>query len=100
MSSLSHPRYEGFGLPVLEAMNVGTPVVAADSTALPEVVGSGGILVEPGDVGEWADALVGVIETGLGEPTAAAAAERVAHYSPARARERLLRAWTDAIDRA
>ena len=41
---------EGFGLPALEAMACGTPVVASNTTALPEVVGDGGILVDPLDV--------------------------------------------------
>lgn len=39
--------YEGFGLPALEAMAARTPVVAADTSALPEVVGAGGLLVPP-----------------------------------------------------
>ncbi|MDI3339585.1 MAG: glycosyltransferase family 1 protein, partial [Sphaerobacter sp.] len=39
--------YEGFGLSPLEAMACGTPVIAADRASLPEVVGSGGLLVEP-----------------------------------------------------
>ncbi|MBK9350610.1 MAG: glycosyltransferase family 4 protein [Sulfuritalea sp.] len=38
---------EGFGLPPLEAMQCGTPVISADATSLPEVVGSAGILVDP-----------------------------------------------------
>jgi glycosyltransferase involved in cell wall biosynthesis len=38
--------YEGFGLPVLEAMACGTPVVCADATSLPEVVGDAGLLVD------------------------------------------------------
>ena len=41
--------YEGFGIPVLEAMACGTPVVTSDSSALPEVVGDAGLLVDPYD---------------------------------------------------
>jgi glycosyltransferase involved in cell wall biosynthesis len=50
-------RYEGFGLPVVEALAARCPVIAADATALGEVVGSAGVLVEPDDVGAWASAL-------------------------------------------
>jgi glycosyltransferase involved in cell wall biosynthesis len=39
-------RYEGFGLPALEAMSCATPVVVSNTAALPEVVGDGGILLE------------------------------------------------------
>ncbi len=41
--------YEGFGLPVLEAMACGTPVVAADATALPETCGGAALLADPLD---------------------------------------------------
>jgi glycosyltransferase involved in cell wall biosynthesis len=40
---------EGFGMPLLEAMAAGTPVVASNGSALPEVAGDAAVLVEPGD---------------------------------------------------
>ncbi len=51
-------RYEGFGLPALEAMSRGCPVIASNGTSLPEVVGSAGTLVPVGDVEALARALV------------------------------------------
>jgi glycosyltransferase involved in cell wall biosynthesis len=42
---------EGFGLPAIEAMAMGTPVIAADRGALPDVVGDVGVLVDPSDEG-------------------------------------------------
>lgn len=51
-------RYEGFGLPVLEAMTLGCPVIAADATSLPEVGGDAARYVAPGDVAAWAAALI------------------------------------------
>ncbi|MBU3159377.1 glycosyltransferase family 4 protein [Clostridium frigoris] len=42
--------YEGFGLPPLEAMNCGTPVIASNLTSIPEVVGDAGILINPYDI--------------------------------------------------
>jgi alpha-1,3-rhamnosyl/mannosyltransferase len=49
--------YEGFGIPVLEAMSRRCPVVASDATALPEVVGDAGLLVDALDVDGWAAAM-------------------------------------------
>jgi glycosyltransferase involved in cell wall biosynthesis len=49
--------YEGFGLPVLEAMACGTPVVTSNSSSLPEVAGEAALLVEPTDVAAIAQAM-------------------------------------------
>ncbi len=53
--------YEGFGLPVLEAMACGTPVVASKRSSLPEVVGEAGLLVDPLDVTAIAAAMAQVL---------------------------------------
>ena len=49
--------YEGFGLPSVEAMHCGAPVVASNSSCFPEVVGDAGVLLPPHDVEAWAAAL-------------------------------------------
>jgi glycosyltransferase involved in cell wall biosynthesis len=49
--------YEGFGLQAAEALACATPVISSDRTSLPEVVGDAGILLDPGDVEGFADAL-------------------------------------------
>jgi glycosyltransferase involved in cell wall biosynthesis len=57
-------RYEGFGLPAAEAMACGTPVVASDAGALPEVIGAGGggVLVPRDDAEALAKAVLGLLE--------------------------------------
>lgn len=54
-------HYEGFGLPVLEAMTLGTPVVTSNTSSLPEVAGDAALLVDPSDVEAQADAILKII---------------------------------------
>ncbi|MCA1695477.1 MAG: glycosyltransferase family 4 protein, partial [Actinobacteria bacterium] len=60
-----HPsRYEGFGLPVVEAMRCGTPVITTTASSLPEVGGDAALLVDPDDVEGMADAMLRVQQDG------------------------------------
>jgi glycosyltransferase involved in cell wall biosynthesis len=72
--------YEGFGLPALEAMACGTPVVASDRTSVPEVVGDAGILVNPDDT----SALAMQLERVLADP---ALGQELSRRGLARAKE-------------
>lgn len=61
-TALVYPsRYEGFGLPVLEAMASGTPVIASRAASIPEVIGGAGILLDPDDTGGWTEAIARVV---------------------------------------
>lgn len=61
-TALVYPSlYEGFGLPVLEAMASGTPVIASHAASIPEVLGETGILLSPTDPTAWAQAIVKVM---------------------------------------
>jgi len=53
--------YEGFGFPPLEAMACGTPVIASNTSSLPEIIGSAGILVNPYDINEISGAMSQVL---------------------------------------
>lgn len=55
-------RFEGFGAPILEAMARGCAVIAADATALPEIVDDAGSLVSPDNADHWAQAMIDVLE--------------------------------------
>jgi glycosyltransferase involved in cell wall biosynthesis len=51
-------RYEGFGLPALEAMACGAPVITSNVSSLPEITGGAAMLINPSDVGEISEAMI------------------------------------------
>ncbi len=74
--------YEGFGLPVLEAMSAGAPVITSNTSSLPEVAGDAALLVDPEDVGEIAGALARVLtEPALAADLRRRGKERAARYT-------------------
>lgn len=90
-------RFEAVGLPVLEAMARGCPVVAADATALPSVVGSAGELVAPGDVAAWAGAMRRLLaDDGHRAALVEAGRTRVRRWAPEASAAALVAAWQRA----
>ncbi|NLM34313.1 MAG: glycosyltransferase family 4 protein [Clostridiales bacterium] len=57
--------YEGFGLPPVEAMACGTPVIASNTTSIPEIVGNNAILINPWDTDELFEAMLKVLEDNI-----------------------------------
>jgi glycosyltransferase involved in cell wall biosynthesis len=89
--------YEGFGLPALEALACGTPVVAADLPALREVLGDQAELVPPGDATALADAVARVLDDPGGEPARAARRARAAAFTWAACARATLSAYHRAL---
>lgn len=75
-------KYEGFGLPALEAMAAGCPVLAADATALPEVVGGAALRLPPDDAVAWREATLRVLrDDGLRTELVELGRERAARFT-------------------
>jgi alpha-1,3-rhamnosyl/mannosyltransferase len=90
--------YEGFGLPVAEAMAAGCPVIASDRTALPEVVDGAGVLLDPHDAQAWAHAMLRLLDDeGQRASLIAAGRERARSFSPEEAARRQVEAYRMAL---
>ena len=82
--------YEGFGLPVLEAMACGTPVITSNLSSLPEVAGDSGVLVNPLDIDAITDSVVALLaDSDLREQNIAEGLEHVKRFSWANAARQL-----------
>lgn len=92
-------RFEGFGLPLVEAMGLGTPLIASTAASIPEIVGDAGLLVAPDDAGGFAAAIARLLdEPALRAVLVARGLERARHFdwqeTARRTRELLIEAAT------
>lgn len=89
--------YEGFGLPPLEAMACGTPVVTSNCTSLPEVVGDAALVVDPSNVDQLADAICRVLtDRHLAQELRRRGPERARRFSWNEAAQRMLAVCREA----
>jgi len=92
-------RYEGFGLPPLEAMVCGTPVIAANNSSIPEVVGDAGLLVDSADCDAWAAAMAHALtDTTLRTELSRRGLERAGQFSWERFGEETLDVYERVVD--
>ena len=91
-SMLALPSYyEGFGFPVLEAMQCGCPVLASDRSSLPEIAGDSALLIEPDDVEGWSQAILSILsDSKLRKDLIKAGYERSKQFSWERTAEQTL----------
>lgn len=90
--------YEGFGLPALEAMMLGTPVICSNTASLPEVAGDAALMVDPYSTREIAKAIRQMdADADLREELSRRGVAQAQHFSPEAYRERLSRLYSQLI---
>ena len=91
--------YEGFGIPPLEAMACGTPVITSNTSSLPEVVGDAGISVDPQDVDDLASAMARVLgDPALSADMAVRGLARASKFSWARTAAQVHELYCEVLD--
>ena len=100
-AALVYPsRYEGFGLPLLEAMACGAPVVGARAASIPEVIGNAGMLVDPDDEEQMAISIGRLMtDRSLADACRRAGRSRAMEYTWERTARQTAAAYEAAIDR-
>jgi glycosyltransferase involved in cell wall biosynthesis len=92
--------YEGFGLPPLEAMACGTPVISSNSSSLPEVIGDAGILIDPYQVEDIAAAMNKVVaSSSLREEMSCQGMEQARRFSWTRCAQETLQVYRDCLEK-
>ncbi len=90
--------YEGFGLPPLEAMQCGVPVITSNTSSLPEVVGNAGIMVDPTDGAALSQAMLDIFsQPSLRESLSGKSLERASHFSWKKCAELTVEAYRTAM---
>jgi glycosyltransferase involved in cell wall biosynthesis len=90
--------YEGFGLPLVEAMAMGTPVLTSNCASMPEVAGDAGLLVDPSDVNSISNGLLAMImDHSLRQRLSEKAKATAARYSWGKAAEATLKIFDEAV---
>ncbi len=91
-------RFEGFGLPALEAMASGTPTILARSTSLPEIGGDGALYFAPGDIPELADCINAVLtDASLSRSLSDSGLERARTFTWRRNAQRTAEVYREAV---
>lgn len=90
--------YEGFGLPILEAMSMGTPVITANCSAMPEVCGSAAIQVDPFSVSDIRDAMERLTKPENRKILSEKSRNRAKRFSWEQSTEGLLRIFREAVE--